>query len=499
MTKKYPPAATPQSAGRSPSPPSSEEQQDQEANRLSQRVRRYAQVGANVGGAVAKLAGHQLFGLTLDERKNAAEFATALGNLKGPIMKVAQLLATIPEAIPAEYAAELSQLQSHAPPMGWPFVKRRMRAELGARWESKFAAFEHKASASASLGQVHRARSLTGEALACKLQYPDMQSAVEADLAQLKVLFALHQRLRPAIETSEVLVEIRQRLREELDYRLEAAHLKLYGIIFANDELVRIPTVYPELSTKRLLTMSWLEGRPVLDYKDHPQEVRNQITQAMFRAWWYPFSHFGIIHGDPHLGNYTVFEEQSTPQGINLLDFGCMRSFQPRFIQGVIDLYHGLLHNDRDLIVHAYETWGFTGLSNEIIDILNIWAEFIYNALLDDRVRRIGEEGVNHAEYGRKQAFRVHQLLREKGPVKVPREFVFMDRASIGLGGVFLHLDAKLNFYRLFNETIENFDLAQVAAQQKAAFANAGVPLPGDLSEDQNDTGKGPNTAESSG
>ncbi len=460
------------------------QQMDSEGNRLSRRVRRYAQVGANVGGAAARLATAQLFGLDLDRDRNAADFAAALGGLKGPIMKVAQLLATIPEAIPAEYAQELARLQSQAPAMGWPFVKRRMRAELGADWERKFTCFERQAAASASLGQVHRARAKSGEMLACKLQYPDMLSAVEADLAQLKVLFAIHKRMKPAIETSQVLVEIGERLREELDYQREAAHLRLYGAIFTDDPLVRVPGVWSELSTRRLLTMDWMQGQPVLAYKQAPQEVRNQITRAMFRAWWYPFSHFGIIHGDPHLGNYTAFEEDGTPQGINLLDFGCMRSFAPRFVQGVIDLYHGLLHNDRALMVHAYETWGFKNLSNEIIDILNIWAEFIYMALLDDRVRSIGEEGMNAAEFGRAQAFKVHRLLREKGPVQVPREFVFMDRASIGLGGVFLHLDARLNFYRLFNETIEHFDLDAVERRQREAFTAAGVPLPGGMSAD---------------
>ena len=123
--------------------------------------------------------------------------AAALGGLKGPIMKVAQLLATIPEALPAEYAAELGQLQSQAPPMGWPFVRRRMAAELGPDWEAKFASFEHEAAASASLGQVHRATSHDGRALAAKLQYPDMQSAVEADLAQLSVLFSIHRAHEP--------------------------------------------------------------------------------------------------------------------------------------------------------------------------------------------------------------------------------------------------------------------------------------------------------------
>ncbi len=450
---------------------------DSEANRLSRRLQRYAQVGTNVGGVAAGMATRYVLGLALDREKNATALANALGGLKGPLMKVAQLLATIPDALPPEYSEQLATLQTQAPPMGWTFVKRRMAAELGPDWELRFTEFSRESAASASLGQVHKARAPDGALLACKLQYPDMQSAVEADLTQLGVLLAIHKRMDPAIDTSEIATEISARLREELDYELEARHMALYGLIFAGDPLIRVPKVRPELSTRRLLTMDWLDGGRLLDYKTRPQEERNQITRALFRAWWFPFSHYGVIHGDPHLGNYTIFEEDGRAAGVNLLDYGCVRTFRPRFVQGVIDLYHGLLDDNRELIVHAYESWGFRGLSNELIDILNIWARFIYGPILDDRVRRIAE-GIAPSQYGRKEAFTVHRGLKEKGPVKVPREFVFMDRAAIGLGGVFLHLDAELNFYRLFNETIEDFRFEDLEARQRRAFTETGVPLP---------------------
>ena len=450
---------------------------DNEENRFTARAARYVRVGTNVGAVAARVAGSRLFGYDLDRSKNAAELAAALGGLKGPIMKAAQLLSTIPEALPPEYARELAQLQSEAPPMGPAFVRRRMSAELGPDWQSKLGSFETEAAASASLGQVHRATALDGRPLAIKLQYPDMQSAVEADVNQLKIVFAIHARMDPAVETGEILKEISARLREELDYELEAKHMALYARIFADDDLIRVPQVLPELSTKRLLTMTWAEGNKLLTYKPAPLEDRNRIARAMFRAWWLPFSHYGVIHGDPHLGNYNVFEGDGRPAGINLLDYGCMRTFAPKFVQGVVDLYRGLLANDEALIVHAYETWGFSGLKKELIEVLNIWARFIYGPLLDDRERTIAE-GTTPGEYGRREAFTVHQALKEKGPVKVPREFVFMDRAAIGLGGVFLHLDAKLNYFRMFNETIEGFDLATVAARQRQAFEVTGVPLP---------------------
>jgi predicted unusual protein kinase regulating ubiquinone biosynthesis (AarF/ABC1/UbiB family) len=447
---------------------------DSEANRFSARAARYARVGANVGGVAARIAGTRLFGFEGQDAGNAAALAQVLGGLKGPIMKVAQLLATIPDLVPPEYAAELQKLQSEAPPMGAAFVKRRMMAELGTDWQARFGSFDLRPAAAASLGQVHRAVAKDGAALACKLQYPDMQSAVEADLSQLEVIFAIHRRMDPAIDTREIAKEIGARVREELDYEREAKHVRLYAGALGDVPEVRVPSFRPELSTRRLLTLGWLEGEKILTFTEAAPEIRNRLAVAMFKAWWHPFSHVAVIHGDPHLGNYTVFSEDGEARGINLLDYGCIRIFPPSFVGGVMDLYQGLLHDDRERIVHAYEVWGFKRLSRELIDILNIWARFIYGPLLEDRVRTIAD-GVKPSEYGRRQAFQVHKALKERGPVTVPREFVFMDRAAVGLGGVFLHLKAELNYHRLFESEIKRFSLGELATQQAAALRDAGL------------------------
>jgi predicted unusual protein kinase regulating ubiquinone biosynthesis (AarF/ABC1/UbiB family) len=389
-------------------------------------------------------------------------------------MKVAQLMATVPDALPPEYAAELTKLQSQAPPMGWAFVKRRMEAELGPAWREKFEEFEHHPAAAASLGQVHRARALSGEPLACKLQYADMQSAVEADLRQLGLLFAIRRRFDPAIDTTEMIKEIGARMREELDYAREARNVALYRDMLADENAIRVPETWPELSTGRLLTLDWLDGSRMLEHKEDSLAVRNRLATAMFTAWWLPFCRFGVIHGDPHLGNYSVFTEKGKPSGINLLDYGCIRIFPPSFVGGVVDLYNGLRDDDYARVVHAYETWGFKRLSRELIDILNVWARFIYGPLMEDRVRSIGD-GVKPGDYGRRQAFEVHKALREKGPVTLPREFVLMDRAAIGLGSVFLHLRAELNFHRLFEAAMENFSVGGVAGRQAAALKRVGL------------------------
>ena len=448
---------------------------DPEQNRLSARAARYVRVGANVGGIAARIAAARLVSGETGGRTNAAALAQALGGLKGPMMKVAQLMATIPDALPPDYAEELQKLQADAPPMGAAFVKRRMIAELGADWRKRFATFDYHPAAAASLGQVHRAASLDGQPLACKLQYPDMKSAVEADLSQLDVLFAIHRRMDPAIDTREIAKEIAARVREELDYRREARHAALYSAMLASVSQVRVPSVRTDLSTGRLLTLEWLEGEPLLSFKSSSQLERDLIGSAMFRAWWLPFSQFGVIHGDPHLGNYTVFRDQAEAAGINLLDYGCVRIFPAQFVAGVVDLYRGLQTGDRDRVVHAYETWGFNGLRKELIEALTIWARFIYGPLIDDRVRTIAD-GVKPGHYGRREAFLVHKVLKEKGPIRIPREFVFMDRAAIGLGSVFLHLDARLNFHRLFEEAIgDAFNVQHVHDRQAQALAVAGL------------------------
>ena len=171
--------------------------QDPERDRIGARIRRVAQVGANMSGAVgARMLGADSQGL-------ARALRQALGRSKGPLMKVAQLLATIPDLLPQAYAEEFRKLQAHAPAMGAPFVQRRMRAELGPDWETKFAHFEKQAAAAASLGQVHRAEAHDGRMLACKLQYPDMASAVEADLGQLRTLLALFKTMDGTIDSSD--------------------------------------------------------------------------------------------------------------------------------------------------------------------------------------------------------------------------------------------------------------------------------------------------------
>jgi predicted unusual protein kinase regulating ubiquinone biosynthesis (AarF/ABC1/UbiB family) len=443
-----------------------------EQNNFGGRIARYARVSTAVGGLAARMAGERYLGMKIDRDAHAKELRAALGGLKGPLMKVAQLLSTIPDAIPDEYVAELSQLQSNAPSMGWAFVRRRMQAELGPGWEAKFRSFSREAAAAASLGQVHRAVGLDGQNLACKLQYPDMQSAVEADLGQLKLILGIFERYDRAVSTKRIQEEISERLREELDYEREGRNMALYGDILRDDKGVHIPVRVPELSTKRLLTMGWLDGEKILDAVERRPEQAETLALNIFHAWYTPLYRCGVLHGDPHLGNYSARPDGS----INLMDFGCVRVFKAPFVKGVIDLYRSVQTNDAELAAEAYRVWGFGNLSKELVAVLNMWARFIYEPLLEDKPRLIGE--TNNGIYGRETAQKVHKELVKVGGVEVPREFVFMDRASLGLGSVFIHLKAKVNWHRLFEETIAGFDVDAMTARQTAVLNKNGIPLP---------------------
>jgi len=388
------------------------------------------------------------------------------------MMKVAQFLSTVPDALPPEYAAQLAELQANAPPMGWAFVRRRMAGELGPDWEAKFKIFSHEAVAAASLGQVHKATLHDGTEVACKLQYPDMPSIIEADLRQVKMALAVYRRMDNAIVQDDIYTELSARLREELDYNREASQMRLYRIMLANTPDAQVPEPVAEFTTGRLLTMKWLHGTGFKTWLEtNPsQDQRNALAAALFRGWYIPFYRYGVIHGDPHLGNYQINENG----GLNLLDYGAIRVFEPKFVGGVLELFAAVRDDDMDRARHAYDIWGFKGITDEQILVLNDWAKFLYEPLIEDRVRPIQE--TDDPQYGRAIAQKVHAGLQRTGGVRPPREFMLMDRSAIGLGSVFLRLKAKLNWSQLFQETIDGFDETSLGTRQAEALAAAGVP-----------------------
>ena len=432
-------------------------------DKFSKRASRYIQLTGQVGGLLAKLGANKYLGVDINKNKHALNLKKNLGEIKGPFMKIAQLVSMIPDALPTEYSNQLIQLQSNAPSMGESFVRRRMANELGENWKKFFLNFNTTASYAASLGQVHKAELKNGDIVACKLQYPDMESAVTVDLNQFKIILNLFEKYNKVIKTKKIFSEIKDRLVEEIDYENEIKNINIFEKIFKFNKSVNIPKIYRSSSTKRLITMSWLKGQSldnILLSSKNKKELSERIAINIFNAWYMPFYKFCVIHGDPHFGNYT-FKKNGD---INLLDFGCVRFFPINFVKAVLNLYHALEKKDEDLTVEAYKTWGFKKINKKLIKILNLWASYIYGPLLEDKKRLI--QGERNRGYGLDVANNVYKELKKIGGVEPPKEFVFMDRAAIGMGSLFMKLDVKLNWHKLFKDLINDFDEKRILKER---------------------------------
>ena len=430
---------------------------------FSKRANRYIQVTGQVGGILTRLGANKFFGLNINKDKHAINLKNDLGSVKGPFMKIAQLLSMIPDALPVEYSNQLMQLQSQAPSMGEAFVKRRMANELGVNWHKFFSKFDLSASFAASLGQVHKGKlKKEGNIVACKLQYPDMQSAVNVDLNQFQIMLNLFEKYNKVIKTKKIFLEIKDRLIEEINYKNEINNMIVFKKIFNNVNFVNIPKVYKNYSTKKLITMSWLEGQSlekIIKNSKNKKKISEKIATNIFNAWYMPFYKYCVIHGDPHFGNYS-FKENGD---INLFDFGCVRFFPTKFVRAVLDLYYALEKKDEDLTIKAYRTWGFRKINKKLINILNLWASYIYGPLLEDKKRLI--QGKKKG-YGFDVANNVYKELKKIGGVEPPKEFVFMDRAAIGMGSLFMKLNVKLNWHNLFINLIKDFDEARITKER---------------------------------
>jgi predicted unusual protein kinase regulating ubiquinone biosynthesis (AarF/ABC1/UbiB family) len=409
-------------------------------NTLLKRLQRYSNSSATFAALSAKfITSHQL---------DPQDLVKHLGSLRGPLMKVAQLLSMVPDILPEPYAQALSVLQSQAPSMGGLFVKRRMKSELGPNWERHFKTFNLEPFAAASIGQVHKAQNERGDWLACKLQYPHMQGIIEADLAQFRLLLSLYESRGGSLKTGQFLEEIQHYLYEEISYKKEAQNIHLFQKIFNTYPNISIPQVFPSLSTDRLLTMSYMRGYSLEDFSKESLGVRNKAAKNLFFSWYYPLYAHGYLHGDPHAGNYLFSEEGE----ISLLDFGCVRYFSPSFLLGVRQLYEALKTNKEDLLINAYQQWGFKNLTKELAQTLTLWARFLYGPVLEDRIRPIAE--AYNGQEGRRIAKEVLKKLKVHGKVELPREFILMDRVAVGMGAAFIKLKAELNWHQLFEEIL---------------------------------------------
>jgi len=378
--------------------------------------------------------------------RTAVRIVESSKELKGAFMKLVQMLSMRDDILPGEALRVLSVVQSQVPPMAYGEIRTQVKRELGRTPEQLFRRFDEDAFAAASLGQVHRAVLKNGTEVVVKVQYPGVDETVEQDLSNLKALlqvFTLIGRdvMQQKIDNREVYQELEERLHEELDYVQEAKNIALFQRLFRDDPEVVIPEVYPELSSRRVLTMSRIDGYPLADILKPgiDQSLKDWLALKYFRVTWRQIFEFGTLHTDPHPGNYLVTFHPK----LALLDFGSVRVFPEEIRKAYHGLAVALLKDDARALQRCLVRLGFLDSGDDaqaMIDILRL----VFEPMLVDR-------DYDPREYDSlERGMEVAQIGLEHRLFKAPGHRVFLLRALIGLDSYLKQLGTVANWHRVF-------------------------------------------------
>ena len=400
--------------------------------------------------------------------KTAEAVAEALGNMKGALMKLGQMASYLDQGLPEHVRGALADLRQDAPPMSPELAAGVVTRELGRPPEEVFADWDPIPVASASIGQVHRAVTHDGREVAVKVQYPGVDDAIRADLANVDLLFTATGMLFPGLDPEALVDELKSRLAEELDYTLEADHQRLFAAYYQDHPFIRVPAVVDELSTRRVLTTEWAPGVRFDELASWSQEERDLAGEAIYRFVFGSLYRLHAFNGDPHPGNY-LFQ----PGGrVAFLDFGLVKRFTPE----EVTVFHDMI----DTMVLDHDPAGFrrviegVGLlkagepftDQEVEDYFGHFYEFV----LDDRVTTIDEAYASET---------VRQVFDLTGPhadimkaANVPPSFVIIQRINLGLYAVLGELRATANWRRIAEEIWPFVDGAPSTAlgEQEAAW-----------------------------
>jgi len=384
--------------------------------------------------------------------RNAVRIVESSKELKGAFMKLVQMLSMRDDMLPAEALSVLSVVQSQVPPMAYAEIRAQVKRELGRTPEQLFRAFDEEAFAAASLGQVHRAVLKDGTEVVVKVQYPGVDETVEQDLSNIKALLQVFQMIgrdvmQQKIDNREVYQELEERLHEELDYVNEAKNIALFQKMFADDPEVMIPEVYPEYCSRRVLTMSRIDGYPLADILKPgiDQSTKDWVALKYFRVTWRQIFEFGTLHTDPHPGNYLV----SFHPRLALLDFGSIRVFPEQIRRGYHGLAEAMLADDAPAMAANLVRLGFLDRGDDpepMIRIMRlIFEPVLVDRKYDPRKYDVLERGMQIATIG-----------IENRLFKAPGHRVFLARALIGLDAYLKQLGTVANWHRVFRACVED-------------------------------------------
>ena len=420
------------------------------------RNARLARLGSSLGAAYTSNRARRVFASAerkqaLDtelELRTAEQVAQALGSMKGALMKIGQMASFLDDGLPEPMRQALSQLQQDAPPMSGELAAEVVERELGRPPSEVFAQWDPVPIASASIGQVHRAMTTDGRAVAVKVQYPGVDTAILADLDNADALVGIIAMVFPGLDPHPVVAEIRDRVTEELDYNNEAANQRKFADYYRGHPFIAIPDVVDELSTGRVLTTDLSDGVRFGELASWSQEERNRAAEMIYRFVFRSLYRMHSFNGDPHPGNY-LFHRGG---GVTFLDFGLVK----HFTAAEVDLFERMidarvLHPDDSRYRRIIEEAEILRRDAPVTDaeVGDYFGHFY------ELIRQPGVHTVTH-EYA---AETVRYMFDMKGDISrvpkfsnVPRSLVLIQRINLGLFAILAHLGATADWLAISKE-----------------------------------------------
>jgi predicted unusual protein kinase regulating ubiquinone biosynthesis (AarF/ABC1/UbiB family) len=380
-------------------------------------------------------------------RAMAARVAETMGNMKGAFMKLGQMLSFVSDDVPEELRVALASLQAEAPPMEFGLLRDVAERELGMPLERAFARFDEKPLASASIGQVHRAMLPSGEEVVVKVQYPGIADAIQSDLDNAAMLYALMAPFYPGVDGKQVVDELRARIGEELDYRHEADHQRLFAAAYDGHPFIRVPRVIDGYSTARVLTSEFVDGRRFADILNLGSKERARYGEIVYRFVFGTIARHGLFNADPHPGNY-IFDRDGR---VAFLDYGCVKRFPPAMLDDWRGLVRSHLVGQREEFVRRLAALGFIA-SPDGWDaaLLYDYFGYFYEPFHEDREFTF-DKAYNRRSFGVvfKPQGRFAPLAKR---LNMPRHFVFVNRIQWGVHSILAQLGACGNWHRIHGE-----------------------------------------------
>ena len=382
--------------------------------------------------------------------KNAQRIVEGSAQLRGAFLKLIQMLSMRHDLLPNEALDVLKATQSSVPPMSYAMISEQLRKELGSKPEQLFRNFDQTAFAAASLGQVHRAKLKDGRDVAVKVQYPGVARTVDQDLKNLKILLKTlgsiaRDVMRQKVDVDTIYGELEVRLKEELDYYLEARNMTEFGKFFADDPDVIVPQVVKDLSSRRVLTMTYIDGYPLMDVLGTvvEEDLRRWVARKCSEFAWRQVLEFGSLHTDFHPGNYLVTYHPK----LGVLDFGSIRRFSEPVRKGYLQVAKAILDDDDKSLAAGLIKLGYMDRAQDpapMVKVIHILFEPMYT---------VGE--FDPSSYDTvKKAQQVGELALENKLYKSPDHSVFLLRALVGMEGIITRLAVKDDYRSIFERCV---------------------------------------------